>query len=101
MTNPYTLVRVRVIMRIILNSHSQSDFSERNDEPLVKPNPLRQLKAGASKKTKQQALQWKTSKPSDAILKDIPFTGNPLLGSLQLQKPLRGYCKGRSHYAYR
>ena len=50
-------------------SHSQSDFSESNDEPLVTPNPLPQPKTGTSKQMKQQALQWKTAKPGDVILK--------------------------------
>ena len=35
-----------------IESHSQSDFSENNLKPMVKPNPLLQPKTGASKKTK-------------------------------------------------
>ena len=73
-------------------SHSQSDFSESNDEPLVTPNPLPQPKTGTSKQMKQQALQWKTAKPGDVILKNIPFTGNPPLGFLGLQEPV-GYFR--------
>ena len=69
-------------------SHSQSYFSESNDELLVKPNTLPQPKTGALKKAKQQALQWKTAKLGDVILKDIPFTGNPPLESLTLSEPV-------------
>ena len=36
---------------------------------------------------KKQAMQWKTANPA-VILKDIPFTGNPSLGSLPLQEPV-------------
>ena len=36
---------------------------------------------------KKQAMQWKTANPA-VILKDIPFTGNPPLGSLPLQEPV-------------
>ena len=71
-----------------VESHSQSDFSENNEEPVVKPNPLPQSKPESSKKTKKQALQWKTANPADIILKDIPFTANRPLGSLPLQEPV-------------
>lgn len=33
-------------------------------------------------------MQWKTAKSDDVILKDIPFTGNPHLGSVLLQEPV-------------
>ena len=69
-------------------SNFQPDFPESNNEPLVQPNPYPQPKTGASKKTKKQALQWKAANPDDVILKDIPFTGNPPLGSLSLQEPV-------------
>ena len=36
-----------------IESHSQSDFSESNSKPMVKPKPLLQVKTGASKKTKR------------------------------------------------
>ena len=45
-------------------------------------------KRGHQKIPKQQVLQWKTAKSDDVILKDIPFTGNPHLGSLLLQEPV-------------
>ena len=71
-----------------VESHSQSDFSESNDEPVVKPNLLPQSKTESSKKTKKQALQWKTANPADIILKDILLTGSPPIGSLPLQEPI-------------
>ena len=36
-----------------IESHSQSDFSESNSKPMVKPKPLLQVKTGSSKKTKR------------------------------------------------
>ena len=59
---------------------------------MTKPNPLPQPKTGSSKKTKKQALQWKTANPADLISKDIPFTGNPPFGSLPLQETVDYFC---------
>ena len=50
-----------------LESHSQSDFSESNDEPVIKPNPLPQPKTGASKKNKM-AMKKTTSLTSFSCL---------------------------------
>ena len=50
-----------------LESHSQSDFSESNDEPVIKPNPLPQPKTGASKKNKM-AMKKTTSLTSFSFL---------------------------------
>ena len=36
-----------------IESHSQSDFSESNSKPMIKPKPLLQVKTEASKKTKR------------------------------------------------
>ena len=36
-----------------IESHSQSDFSESNNKPMVKPNPLLHCKTGVTKKTKR------------------------------------------------
>ena len=80
-TNPYTFVRVRVIMRMTPNLQSHilnKIFSKSDDESLVKPNPPPQLKTGASK----------AAKSDDIILKDIPFTGNPPLEVLLLREPV-------------
>ena len=61
-TNPYIYIYISESEKDyedsseFLESHSQSDFSESNDEPVIKPNPLPQPKTGASNKTK---WQWK------------------------------------------